>query len=171
MNKPILNPKSVTNEVVTRGSLPGSRKIYVDGVPFREVALSGGEAPVRLYDTSGPYTDESVEINIEKGLRPRRSEWIRARGDVEEYEGRARKPEDNGLRRGELLSVPQFDRAGLNPLRAKSGRNVTQLHYARAGLITEEMKFVAARENLGRSALASGNSFGASIPSEITAEF
>ena len=171
MNKPILNPRPVTNEVVTRGSLPGSRKIYVDGVPFREVALSGGEPPVRLYDTSGPYTDETAYIDIEKGLPPRRRGWIEARGDVEEYEGRARKPEDDGLRRGEILSVPQFDRAGRQPLRAKPGRNVTQLHYARAGIITEEMKYIAARENLGRAAVRDGNSFGASIPDEITPEF
>ena len=131
--------------------LPGSRKLMVDGVPFREVALSGGEAPVRLYDTSGPYTDDSVAIDIEKGLAARRRDWILARGDVEEYDGRARKPEDDGLRRGELLSVPQFDRDGVKLLRAKPGRNVSQLHYARQGIITEEMKFIAARENLGRS--------------------
>src|SRR6202789_3444272 len=168
MNKPILNSKNVQ---ITRGALPGSRKLLVDGVPFREVALSGGEAPVRLYDTSGPYTDDSAQIDIEKGLASRRRDWILARGDVEEYEGRARKPEDDGLKRGELLSVPQFDRAHLKPLRAKPGKNVTQLHYARAGIITQEMKFIAARENLGRSALADGNSFGASIPDEITAEF
>jgi len=168
MNKPVLNPKQIA---VTRGALPGSRKIHVDGVPFREVALSGGEAPVRLYDTSGPYTDESVAIDIERGLAPRRRDWILARGDVEEYDGRARKPEDDGLKRGELLSVPQFDRAGLRPLRAKAGRNVTQLHYARQGIITEEMRFIAARENLGRSPLADGNSFGANIPREITPEF
>jgi len=167
MNKPILNSKSVTS----RGPLPGSKKVFVDGVPFREVALSGGEAPVRLYDTSGPYTDESIAIDIEKGLAPRRREWILARGDVEEYQGRARKPEDDGLKRGELLSVPQFDRAGRQPLRAKPERNVSQLHYARQGIITEEMKFIAARENLGRSALADGNSFGASIPDIITPEF
>jgi phosphomethylpyrimidine synthase len=169
MNKPILNSKTVTD--ITRGPLPGSRKVFVDGVPFREVALSGGEAPVRLYDTSGPYTDESVAIDIEKGLAARRREWIRARGDVEEYDGRTRQPEDDGLKRGELLSVPQFDRQSRKPLRAKPGRNVTQLHYARQGIITEEMKFIAARENLGRSALADGNSFGASIPDYVTAEF
>jgi phosphomethylpyrimidine synthase len=169
MNKPILNSKTVTD--ITRGPLPGSKKVFVDGVPFREVALSGGEAPVRLYDTSGPYTDESVTIDIEKGLRPRRAAWILARGDVEDYDGRTRQPEDDGLKRGELLSVPQFDRAGRKPLRARSGHNVTQLHYARQGIITEEMKFIAARENLGRSALADGNAFGASIPDQVTAEF
>ncbi|HEY2035053.1 MAG TPA: phosphomethylpyrimidine synthase ThiC [Rhizomicrobium sp.] len=168
MNKPILTPKTVA---ITTGPLPGSRKLMMDGVPFREVPLDGGEAPVRLYDTSGPYTDDSVKIDIEKGLTSRRRDWILARGDVEEYVGRDRKPEDDGLKRGELLSVPQFDRAGRKPLRAKAGRNVTQLHYARQGIITEEMRFIAARENLGRSPLRDGNSFGASIPDEVTPEF
>ena len=168
MNKHILNTKSVS---ITRGALPGSKKLLVNGVPFREVALAGGEAPIRLYDTSGPYTDENIDIDIDKGLRGMRRDWILARGDVEDYQGRDRKPEDDGLKRGELLSVPQFDRSALKPLKAKAGRNVTQLHYARQGLITEEMKYIAARENLGRSALADGNSFGASIPSEITPEF
>src|SRR3569623_2859333 len=102
MNKPILNTKSVS---ITRGALPGSRKLIVNGVPFREVALSGGEAPVRLYDTSGPYTDDGAAIDIEKGLRPARRDWILARGDVEENSGRGRQPEDAGLSRGELLTV------------------------------------------------------------------
>src|ERR1700710_535521 len=115
MNKPILD-KTLA---ITRGALPGSRKLLVDGVPFREVALSGGEAPVRLYDTSGPYTDETAAIDIEKGLAARRREWILARGDVEEYEGRARKPEDDGLKPGEKLTVPQFKREGVKLLRAK----------------------------------------------------
>ncbi len=167
MNKPILD-KSLS---ITRGALPGSRKLMVDGVPFREVPLSGGEFPVRLYDTSGPYTDDSVTIDIDKGLAARRRDWILARGDVEEYVGRARKPEDDGLKRGEKLTVPQFNRDGVKLLRAKPGKNVTQLYYARQGIITEEMKFIAARENLGRSALVDGNSFGASIPMEITPEF
>ena len=167
MNKPILD-KSLS---ITRGALPGSRKLMLGGVPFREVPLSGGEPPVRLYDTSGPYTDDSVTIDIEKGLAARRRDWILARGDVEEYVGRERKPEDDGLKRGEKLTVPQFNRDGVKLLRAKPGKNVTQLYYARQGIITEEMKYIAARENLGRSALADGNSFGASIPAEITAEF
>src|ERR1700744_2047299 len=167
MNKPILD-KSIS---ITRGALPGSKKLMLGGVPFREVALSGGEPPVRLYDTSGPYTDESVEINIDKGLKGLRRDWVLARGDVEESGGRARKPEDDGRKPGEKLTVPQFDRGGVKLLRAKPGKNVTQLHYARQGLITEEMKYIAARENLGRSALADGNSFGANIPLEITPEF
>ncbi len=167
MNKPILD-KSLS---ITRGALPGSNKLMVNGVPFREVKLSGGEAPVRLYDTSGPYTDDAVTIDIEKGLAAKRREWILARGDVEEYVGRDRKPEDDGLKPGEKLTVPQFKRDGVKLLRAKPGKNVTQLYYARQGIITEEMKYIAARENLGRSALADGNSFGANIPQEITAEF
>jgi phosphomethylpyrimidine synthase len=171
MNQSVRNPKPVTNDVVTRGPLPGSRKVHVGAVPFREVALSGGEAPIRLYDTSGPYTDETRSVDIEKGLAALRRDWILARGDVEEYDGRARRHEDDGLKAGELLSVPQFDRRGLKPLRGLPGRRVTQLAYARAGLITEEMKFIAVRENLGRSALRDGNSFGASIPDEITPEF
>jgi len=171
MNKPVTNPKAVTNDIVTRGALPGSRKISADGVPFREVALSGGEAPVRLYDTTGPYTDDSVRIDIEKGLAPRRCHSILARGDVETYVGRVRRPLDDGLRPGELLSVPQFDRSDRRPLRAKPGRNVTQLHYARGGIVTDEMRFIAQRENLGRSGLRDGNSFGATIPETITPEF
>src|SRR4051812_45967900 len=171
MNKPILD-KSLS---ITCGALPGSRKLMLGGVPFREVPLSGGEPPVRLYDTSGPYTDDSVAIDIEKGLAARRREWILARGDVEEYVGRERKPEDDGLKPGEKLTVPQFKRdgaqGGIRLLRAKPGKNVTQLYYARQGIITEEMKYIAARENLGRSALVDGNSFGAAIPDFITPEF
>jgi len=170
MNKPIRNA-APSNDEITRGSLPGSRKIYLSGVPFREVPLSGGEPPVRLYDTSGPYTDSNVAIDIQKGLAPVRRDWIIARGDVEEYAGRNRRPEDDGLKPGELLSVPQFDRRGLKPLRAKSGKRVTQLEYARAGIITKEMEYIAIRENLGRSALADGESFGANIPNEVTPEF
>ena len=170
MNKPILAP---SNDSITRGNLPGSKKIYVGDlkIPFREVGLSGGEPPIRLYDPSGPYTDNNAAINIAKGLPSVRRDWILARGDVEEYEGRNRKPEDDGLKSGELISVPQFDRASIKPLRAKPGKNVSQLEYARAGLITKEMEFIAARENLGRSKLVDGESFGASIPDEVTPEF
>src|SRR5258705_6907079 len=142
-----------------------------DGVMLGDEPRWGAETSVRLYDTSGPYPADAVAIDIEKGLAARRREWILARGDVEEYVGRDRKPEDDGLKPGEKLTVPQFARDGVKLLRAKPGKNVSQLHYARQGLITEEMKFIAARENLGRSALTDGNSFGASIPHEITAEF
>src|SRR5712691_6256999 len=170
MNKQIRNA-APANDQITRGALPGSRKVKLGGVPFREVALSGGEPPVRLYDTSGPYTDDRVAIDIGRGLAATRRDWILARGDVEEYEGRLRRPEDDGLKDGELLSVPQFDRRGLKPLRAKAGKRVTQLEYARAGIITKEMEYIAIRENLGRSALADGESFGANIPEYVTPEF
>ena len=127
---------------------------------------------MRLYDTSGPYTDEFREDRYRKGPGGACArEWILARDDVEEYDGRARRPEDDGLKRGELLSVPQFDRAARKPLRAKSGKNVTQLHYARQGIITQEMKFIASRENLGCSLLRDGHSFSASSPDEISAAF
>src|SRR5262245_6926352 len=98
MNKQIRNA-APSNETITRGALPGSRKVHVAvngvDVPFREVALSGGEPPVRLYDTSGPYTDNAVAIDITKGLPPLRRAWILERGDIEEYEGRIRRPEDD----------------------------------------------------------------------------
>src|ERR1700722_12190575 len=125
MNKPILNPILNPSSVsITRGPLPGSRKVKVGGVPFREVVLSGGEAPIRLYDTSGPYTDESAVLDIGKGLGGPRRAWILARGDVEEYDGRHRKPEDDGLRRDELLSVPQLDPGGLKPPRGTSASHI-----------------------------------------------
>ena len=120
MNKPILNPKSVS---ITRGPLPGSKKLMVDGVPFREVALSGGEAPVRLYDTSGPYTDDTVAIDIEKGLAalpPRLDSGARRCRGI--CRAAHRKPEDDGLKRGELLSVPQFDRAGAEAAARQAGQ-------------------------------------------------
>jgi phosphomethylpyrimidine synthase len=164
---------------ITTGPLPGSRKIYVAGkrnanlrVPFREVALhpSAGEPPVRLYDPSGPYTDESAAIDIHKGAPRTRESWVRGRGDVEEYAGRAVRAEDNGGATGERLVVP-FP-VMRKPLRARHGRRITQLDYARAGIVTAEMEYVAVRENLGRAALArDGEDFGASIPDEITPEF
>ena len=83
---------------VTTGSLPASKKIYVDGVAMREISLSGGNKPVTVYDTSGAYTDPNAKIDIYAGLPKLRAEWIRERGDVEEYAGREVKPEDNGLK-------------------------------------------------------------------------
>ena len=168
---------------VTTGPLPGSRKVYLGGsrpdlaVAMREVDLepSANEAPVRLYDTSGPYTDPAVAIDIRAGLKPLRQDWILGRGDVETYEGRAHRPEDDGLAPGETISVPVFDRGGRRPLRAKPGRGVTQMAYARAGIITPEMEYVAIRENLRRAELGpvvrDGEDFGAEIPDEVTAEF
>jgi len=164
---------------VTTGSIPGSRKIYVAGerhkdlrVPFREVALhpSANEPPVKLYDPSGPYTDEAFKVDILKGAPRTRDQWVLARGDVESYEGRPVKAEDNGGATGERLVAP-FP-ASRKPFRAKAGRAVTQLEYARAGIVTAEMEYVAIRENLGRAMMArDGEDFGADIPDVMTPEF
>jgi len=187
---------------VSVGALPASRKIYVAGeqypdirVPLREIELSkaSGQSPVVVYDTSGPFTDPAADIDIYKGLPKLRDAWIRARGDVEEYQGREVKPEDNGVR-GEArgASVEEFPNVNPRPLRAKSGKSVTQMTYARAGIITPEMEFIAIRENEGRlnpvsrkavqdpaQAYASqdlrpyqkGNNFGKPLPDYITPEF
>ena len=126
-----LKSVTLTEALITTGALPASKKIFVASerdpnvkVALREVALSGGEPSVRLYDTSGPYTDPAARIDIYKGLAPLRRDWILARGDVEEYAGRVRKPEDDGLKPGEKLSVEVFDRTHLKPLRAKPGRPI-----------------------------------------------
>lgn len=161
-------------------SFSGSKKVYVEGsssdiqVPMREILLSpttgsfGEEenAPVRVYDTSGPYTDPEVTINIQEGLKPLRQKWITERGDVEEYEGRAIKPEDNGYKKANPnVSYPGLKR---KPLRAKAGQNVTQMHYAKKGIITPEMEFIAIREQVSpefvRDEVASGRAI---IPSNI----
>lgn len=168
------------NLEVTTGAIRGSRKIYVGDykVAMREIDLepSANEPPVRVYDTSGPYTDPNVNINIEKGLEPLRRNWIMARGDVEEYQGRGLKPEDNGqLGPDRSGGVKPFPNVPLLPLRAKAGKNVSQMHYARQGIITPEMHYVAERENLGRARLKEyvrdGMDFGASIPDYVTPEF
>ena len=195
--------------------LPNSRRVYVNGnlpgvrVPFREIAQSqtrnfNGELeenpPVRVYDTSGPYGDPATVADVRKGLAALRAEWISARGDVEEYTGRDVQPIDDGYLtfdaasrarqkdKGRLEDFPTLNRT---PLRAKAGRCVTQLHYARQGIITPEMEFIAIRENLGRErptllSLSNsehevsrdslhhqhrGQSFGASIPKFVTPEF
>lgn len=173
-----------TDFKITTGELPGSKKIYVRSenrddvrVPMREIHLhpSANEVPVRVYDTSGPYSDPVAgEIDIYKGLPDVRGAWIRERGDVEEYEGREIKPEDNG-NAGEKYLAPEFP-VRVKPLRAKEGMNVTQMHYARKGIITAEMEFVAVRENIGRKQQAEklerdGEHFGANIPDYITPEF
>lgn len=143
---------------------PGSKKVYVEGsrpdirVPMREIMLSEtktevkveANSPVRVYDTSGPYTDPDVTVDIAKGLPPLRSKWIQERGDVEEYEGREMKPEDNGFKSNHDPRADRHIFPGLKckPLRAKKGTNVTQLHYAKKGMVTPEMEFIAIRENM-----------------------
>jgi len=222
----------------TETHLPASQKIYVESagvrVPFREIALTPSKAmdgtieenpPVRVYDTSGPWTDPDHRHNVRDGLPAHRRDWIISRGDVEEYKGREVLPQDNGYltkgaeefarvssprvssprvssphvskgsasRNGELEEFPGLKRP---TLRAKSGSCVTQIHYARKGIITPEMEFIAIRENLGRQRNADairrnadalvrndpqdrsslyhqhpGQSFGASIPQFVTPEF
>ncbi len=165
---------------VTTGPIRGSKKIHVGplGVAMREIHLEpgSGEAPVRVYDTSGPYTDPSVTIDIAAGLAAKRRDWILARGDVEDYEARAVKPEDNGqLGPDRSGGVPAFPNVVKRPLRAKPGMNVSQMHYARRGIITPEMEYVAERENLGRAMLKEyardGQDWGAAIPDYVTPEF
>lgn len=163
---------------------PASRKVYKTGsrpdlvVPEREIELSPTQTPqgveinepFRVYDTSGPMGDADYEADITKGLPALRHEWIWERGDVEYYEGRTVKPEDNGLRseRSVQQAAEVFPGETSRPLRAKSGQNVTQLHYARQGIITPEMEFAAIREGLEpefvREEIASGRAI---LPSNI----
>ena len=149
---------NVPNPTITTGPLPASRKIHVPGVlhpeirvPMREISVhpTAGEPPLPVYDSSGPYTDPDAQIDIAKGLAPLRRAWIEARGDVEEYDGREVKPEDNGFVQGDRLT-PEFP-VRPRPLRGKGA--VTQLAYARAGIVTPEMEFVAIRENQLREAV------------------
>lgn len=161
---------------------PNSKKVYVQGsrediqVPFREITLSPtiteeGEfenEPVRVYDTSGKYTEENYVVDIHKGLPPIRRQWILERGDVEEYEGREVKPEDDGYTSKSPLQDDYLKSLKRKPLRAKKGKNVTQLHYARKGIVTPEMEFVAIREGVDpefvREEVAKGRAI---IPSNI----
>ena len=165
---------------VTTGPIRGSKKVHVGplNVAMREIHLdpSSGEPPLRVYDTSGPYTDPKARIDIMAGLPQLRRQWIEARGDVEAYDGRELRPEDNGqLGPDRSGGVPQFPNTVRRPLRAKAGGNLSQMHYARRGIITPEMEYVATRENLGRERLREyardGESFGAAIPDFVTPEF
>lgn len=177
-----LSPNAAT-PTVTTGPLPASSKVFRAGtlhpdirVPLREIALhpSANEPPVTVYDASGPYTDPSATIAIEKGLPRLRESWIAARGDTEPYTGREVQAADNGFVSPEKMT-PQFPTLHL-PRVANANRSVTQLAYARAGIITPEMEFVAIRENLGRQQMREqmerdGESFGAAIPDYVTPEF
>ena len=173
-------PARTEQPQVTTGPIRGSRKIHVGplGVAMREIHLepTSGEPPVRVYDTSGPYTDPDARIDIAAGLYERRRAWILARGDVAEKDQRAVRPEDNGqLGPDRSGGVAPFPNVKQRVLRAKPGANVSQMHYARRGIITPEMEYVAERENLGRARLAEytrdGESFGAAIPDYVTPEF
>jgi phosphomethylpyrimidine synthase len=180
MNKPTGKLNAAT---IPTGERPGSKKVYQPGVlwpdirvPFREVAVhpSANEPALTLYDPSGPYTDPTVGIDIEKGLSKTREPWVVSRGDVEIVaDPRAVKPEDNGFAKGEHLA-PEFT-APRRVYRARPGANVTQLEYARRGIITPEMEYVAIRENMRRreadAFIRDGEDFGASIPDFVTPEF
>ncbi len=185
MNKPAPQSEFTTPKVTT-GGLPASRKVYTHpsdapdlSVPHREIDLhpSANEPPVRVYDTSGPYSDPSVTIDVEKGLARDRRDWVLERGGVEEYEGRDVRPEDNGGAEGKYLAR-EFP-VKHKPLRGVGDAPVTQYEFARAGIITKEMIYVATRENLGRAQavegaaarVEAGESFGAEIPEFITPEF
>src|SRR6266404_6130789 len=162
---------SVENNGSAPRTLPNSRKIFVSGkihpdiqVPFREISLAPTKTmsgqievnePVRVYDTSGPWGDPDQHVDVTEGLPALRAKWIRDRGDVEEIDGRAVRPQDNGYlsekhaaeRNGQTSEV-RFQRSAKNKaLRASAGRAVTQLWYARQGIITPEMEFIAIREN------------------------
>ena len=178
-----MNVQNPVRSGVATGAIPGSRKVHQAGtlwpdirVPFREVAVhpSANEPPVTLYDPSGPYTDPSVDIDITRGLPRTREPWVVSRGDVEVVANpREVRPEDNGGASGAHLA-PAFT-APRRVYRARAGAGVTQLDYARRGIITPEMEYVAIRENLRRQAtdpaLRDGEDFGASIPDFVTPEF
>jgi len=179
---------------------PNSKKVYVNGtlhpdlkVPFREVSLSttisengnghkqeNDESSILLYDTSGPYTDPEAKINIREGLESIRLPWITGREDVEYYNARTILPKDDGYKEGENPNTERFPKTRQQVLRAKSGQNVSQMHYAKKGVITPEMEFIAIRENQKRKQWMEnperekrlkGNSFGANLQEEITPEF
>ena len=168
-------------------------------MPFREISLSPSttvtengngngngnghqkdESSLIVYDTSGPYTDPDAKIDIREGLEPIRLPWIEGRGDVEFYDGRQIEPKDDGYREGENPNTERFPKTRDKVLRAKPGQNVSQMHYAKKGIITPEMEFIAIREtqkrkqwmeNNEREERLTGNSFGANLQQEITPEF
>ena len=183
--------------VITTQPLPASSKVYVQSgrrsdirIPVRAITLSSsGHAgngssnpPVTVYDTSGPYTDPAVQTDIRQGLKPLRLDWIKARGDVEEIAGSSFSSGNGKNGSTDSSNTERFPDSSRRPiLRGKSGSNVSQMHYARKGIITPEMEYIALRENIGREkALESGvsgarthagNSFGAAIPKFVTPEF
>ena len=169
---------------------PSSKRVYVRGVPFREVSTRDNQS-LRVYDTRGPWGDPETPVDVHSGLPPVREPWILERNDTVEYVGRNIKPEDNGYLsdqhaaqsagRNRLEVFPGFRR---RPRKASNGGAVSQIHYARKGIVTPEMEFVATRENLGREQAFEaaekrmdprfqhkGESFGAKIPDYITPEF
>ncbi len=195
MSTQLQSPKTTTQPAasqrqnITQVPLPASKKVYIPSanfadvqVPMRQVTLTTGEE-VHLYDTSGPYTDVDVDIDIHRGLPDVRSPWIKSRDDTESYTGRKTKPADNGVNDTEQATRFYNPALQRTPRRAVSGANITQLHYARKGIITREMEYIAIRENELRGSLANefntpervarlkGNSMGAGFVDVVTAEF
>ena len=185
MNKPTPQAEFPT-PTVTTGPLAGSRRVYTAPaaaphlrVPHREIDLhpTAMEPPVRVYDCSGPYTDTAQSIDVEAGLPRPRDAWVLGRGGVEAYDGREPSPLDNGGAAGKYLAREFPVRR--RPLRGVGAGPVTQLEFARAGIITEEMIYAAERENLGRARAldgagerrADGEDFGAELPEFVTPEF
>lgn len=187
--KTISKPGASQRQNITQVPLPASKKVYIPSakfadvqVPMRQLTLTTGEQ-VHLYDTSGPYTDVDVDVDIHRGLPDVRSSWIMGRGDTESYTGRETKPADNGVSNADQATRYYNPELQRTPRRAVSGANVTQLHYARKGIITQEMEYIAIRENELRGSLANefntperverlkGNSMGAGFVDEVTAEF
>jgi phosphomethylpyrimidine synthase len=189
------NPKLIESLALTREPLPASSKSWIVGtradlrVPVREVRLTNGET-ISLYDTSGPYSEASVPIDVRRGLPSVRGAWIAERGDTRDYEGRAHGTLDDGTKEGqhgsERLAQLRSEAAGLQrrPRRAMAGQAVTQMHYAKRGIVTPEMEFVALRENgrrewmnaylsdAARERRLVGNPMGAQLPGgPITPEF
>jgi phosphomethylpyrimidine synthase len=174
----------ISTPKVTTGPLPASQKIYITpeeapdiSVPLREITQSVATEPkIRVYDTTGPYTDPTVAIDVSKGLARIRRGWVMQRGGVEEYTGRPIQPIDNG--NVKLAALIPFAHTP-KPLRGLDGHKITQYEWAKAGIITKEMIYVAARENLGRKhahelaaeRIADGEGFGATLPDFITPEF
>ncbi len=182
---------SASNSIITTNPISGSQKVYISGkqypdirVSMRQINLTNGEK-LLVYDTSGVYTDPNISIDVSKGIKPIRKEWIANRADTQEYQGRVINPVDDGYNSGEQLEFATAGSKALyrKPLRAKQGKNITQMHYAREGIITPEMEYIAIRENLKldwtkdyllddeRNERLEGENFGANLPQEITAEF
>lgn len=195
MTKNYKDTLATSNDELTREPFPASTKIYIKGnihkdirVPQRQIKLSN-DTNLSVYDTSGPYTDSSIDIDVGIGLPAIRREWVSSRKDTEEYEGRIMEPEDNGYKTDVQLDYVRAGAKGLVrvPLRAKDDngkrKNVSQLYYARQGIITAEMEFVALRENQDRAMSEEylqdkereerlkGENFGANLPEKITPEF
>jgi len=194
------NQNSSGKNGITTQPLPASHKMYVHShqrpdvsVPMRAIVVSATRAghpgnghanpPVVVYDTSGPYTDPNVETDIRKGLRPLRLNWIEARSDVEEITGGGHSNANGKNVSKDGSQTERFPEASRRPiLRARPGRNVTQMYYAKKGIVTPEMEYIAIRENLGRQKAlengangnprtTTGSSFGAAIPKFVTPEF